>query len=66
MLSLSLLWRRAPVAALIYAQDRGILGAALASSCFLLEVTLYFMMGVERLRRRLEKSAPRVSRRRWW
>jgi uncharacterized protein len=55
-----LLWAASVVAALFYAQDRGIPWAtALAVlPAFLLEVTLYFTMGVERLRLRLETLPP--------
>jgi membrane protease YdiL (CAAX protease family) len=55
-----LLWAAGAVAALFYAQDRGIPWAtALAVlPAFLLEVTLYFIMGVERMRLRLEKVPP--------
>src|SRR5579872_7552340 len=55
-----LLWAAGAVSALLYAQDRGIPWAtALAVlPAFLLEVTLYFTMGVERLRLRLEKLPP--------
>ena len=55
-----LLWAAGVVAALFYAQDRGIPWAtALAVlPAFLLEVSLYFTMGVERLRLRLEKLPP--------
>ena len=60
LLALPLLWAAGAVAALLYAQDRGIPWAtALAVlPAFLLEVTLYFTMGVERLRLRLEKLPP--------
>jgi len=55
-----LLWAAGAVAALLYAQDRGIPWAtALAVlPAFLLEASLYFAMGVERLRLRLEKLPP--------
>jgi membrane protease YdiL (CAAX protease family) len=55
-----LLWAAGAVAAYFYAQDRGIPWAtALAVlPAFLLEVSLYFTMGVERLRLRLEKLPP--------
>jgi membrane protease YdiL (CAAX protease family) len=57
-----LLWAAGAVAAFFYAQDRGIPWAtALAVlPAFLLEVSLYFTMGVERLRLRLEKLPPAV------
>ena len=60
LLAFPLLWAAGAVAALFYAQDRGIPWAtALAVlPAFLLEVTLYFTMGVERLRLRLEKLPP--------
>jgi membrane protease YdiL (CAAX protease family) len=60
LLAFPLLWAAGAVAALFYAQDRGIPWAtALAVlPAFLLEVTLYFAMGVERLRLRLEKLPP--------
>jgi membrane protease YdiL (CAAX protease family) len=60
LLAFPLLWAAGAVAALFYAQDRGIPWAtALAVlPAFLLEVTLYFIMGVERLRLRLEKVPP--------
>jgi membrane protease YdiL (CAAX protease family) len=60
LLAFPLLWAAGAVAALLYAQDRGIPWAtALAVlPAFLLEVTLYFTMGVERLRQRLEKWPP--------
>jgi membrane protease YdiL (CAAX protease family) len=60
LLAFPLLWAAGAVAALFYAQDRGIPWAtALAVlPAFLLEVTLYFTMGVERLRVRLEKLPP--------
>ena len=55
-----LLWAAGAVAALFYAHDRGIPWAiALAVlPAFLLEASLYFTMGVERLRLRLEKLPP--------
>jgi membrane protease YdiL (CAAX protease family) len=55
-----LLWAAGAVAAFFYAQDRGIpLTAALAVlPAFLLEASLYFTVGVERLRFRLEKLPP--------
>src|SRR5579862_3212996 len=55
-----LLWAAGAVAAYFYAQDRGIPWAtALAVlPAFLLEASLYFTMGVERLRLRLEKLPP--------
>src|SRR5712671_5969422 len=55
-----LLWAAGAVAAYFYAQDRGIpLTAALAVlPAFLLEASLYFTVGVERLRFRLEKLPP--------
>lgn len=54
------LWAAGAVVAYFYAQDRGIPWAtALAVlPAFLLEVSLYFTMGVERLRMRLEKLPP--------
>lgn len=60
LLAFPLLWAAGAVAALFYAQDRGIPWAtALAVlPAFLLEVSLYFTMGVERLRLRLEKLPP--------
>src|SRR4051812_11406018 len=60
LLAFPLLWAIGAVAALFYAQDRGIPWAtALAVlPAFLLEVSLYFTMGVERLRMRLEKLPP--------
>ncbi len=60
LLAFPLLWAAGAVAALLYAQDRGIPSAtALAVlPAFLLEVSLYFTMGVERLRLRLEKLPP--------
>jgi membrane protease YdiL (CAAX protease family) len=60
LLAFPLLWAASAVAALFYAQDRGIPWAtALAVlPAFLLEVSLYFTMGVERLRLRLEKMPP--------
>jgi membrane protease YdiL (CAAX protease family) len=60
LLAFPLLWAAGAVAALFYAQDRGIPWAtALAVlPAFLLEVTLYFTMGMERLRLRLEKLPP--------
>lgn len=60
LLAIPLLWAAGAVAALFYAQDRGIPWAtALAVlPAFLLEATLYFTMGVERLRLRLEKLSP--------
>jgi membrane protease YdiL (CAAX protease family) len=60
LLAFPLLWAAGAVAALFYAQDRGIPWAtALAVlPAFLLEVTLYFTMGVERLRQRLERLPP--------
>ncbi|HTM13081.1 MAG TPA: CPBP family glutamic-type intramembrane protease [Bryobacteraceae bacterium] len=60
LLAFPLLWAAGAVAALFYAQDRGIPWAtALAVlPAFLLEVSLYFTMGVERLRLRLEKLSP--------
>src|SRR4029078_5991073 len=62
LLAFPLLWPARAVAALFYAQDRGIPWAtALAVlPAFLLEVSLYFTMGVERLRTRLEKLPPVV------
>ena len=59
-----LLWAAGAVAAFFYAQDRGIPWAtALAVlPAFLLEVSLYFTMGVERLRLRLEKLPPAAHR----
>ncbi len=55
-----LLWAAGAVAAYFYAQDRGIpWTAALAVlPAFLLEMSLYFTVGVERLRFRLEKLPP--------
>ena len=55
-----LLWAAGVVAAYFYAQDRGIPWAtALAVlPAFLLEVSFYFTMGVERFRLRLEKLPP--------
>jgi membrane protease YdiL (CAAX protease family) len=55
-----LLWAAGAVAAYFYAHDRGIPWAtALAVlPAFLLEASLYFTMGVERLRVRLEKLPP--------
>src|ERR1700687_5901197 len=52
-----LLWAAGAVAAYFYAHDRGIPWAtALAVlPAFLLEASLYFTMGVERLRVRLER-----------
>jgi uncharacterized protein len=60
LLAFPLLWAAGAVAALLYAQDRGIPWAtALAVlPAFLLEASLYFTMGVERLRLRLEKLPP--------
>jgi uncharacterized protein len=62
LLAFPLLWAAGAVAALFYAQDRDIPWAtALAVlPAFLLEVSLYFTMGVERLRLRLEKLPPTV------
>src|SRR5579872_5756028 len=55
-----LLWAAGAVAAYFYAQERGIpWHTALAVlPAFLLEVSLYFTVGVERLRFRLEKWPP--------
>ena len=60
LIAFPLLWAAAAIAAYFYAQDRGIPWAtALAVlPAFLLEVSLYFTMGVERLRLRLEKLPP--------
>ena len=63
-----LLWAAGAVAAYFYAQDRGIPWAtALAVlPAFLLEVSLYFTMGVERLRACAWKNCrPRASPWRW-
>ncbi len=61
-----LLWAAGAVAAFFYAQDRGIpwTTALAVLPAFLLEVSLYFTMGVERLRLRLEKLPP-VQSLRW-
>ncbi len=55
-----LLWAAGTLAAYFYAQDRGIpWNTALAVlPAFLLEASLYFTVGVERLRLRLEKLPP--------
>jgi membrane protease YdiL (CAAX protease family) len=55
-----LLWAAGAVAAYFYAQERGIPWAAALAvlPAFLLEVSLYFTVGVERLRLRLEKLPP--------
>jgi uncharacterized protein len=55
-----LLWAAGAVFAYFYAQDRGIPWAAALAvlPAFLLEASLYFTVGVERLRFRLEKFPP--------
>jgi len=60
LLAFPLLWAAGAVAALFYAQDRGIpwTTALAVLPAFLLEASLYFAMGVERLRLRLEKLPP--------
>src|SRR6185295_8055866 len=60
LLAFPLLWAAGAVAAFFYAQDRGIPWAAALAvlPAFLLEVSLYFSVGVERLRFRLEKLPP--------
>jgi uncharacterized protein len=60
ILAFPLLWAVGAAAAYWYSQDRGIPWAtALAAlPAFLLEVSFYYVLGVERLRARLEKLPP--------
>src|SRR5262245_30035417 len=58
--ALLLIWGAGAAAGLVYAQQYGIPErvALLVLPGFLLEITFYLMMGVERLRQRLEKLQP--------
>src|SRR5579864_6069216 len=60
ILAFPLLWAVGAIAAYWYSQDRGIPWAtALAAlPAFLLEVSFYYVLGVERLRARLERLPP--------
>jgi membrane protease YdiL (CAAX protease family) len=60
ILAFPLLWAAAAAAAYVYAQDRGIpwQAAMAVLPAFLLEVSLYYALGVERLRKRLDKLPP--------
>src|SRR5258706_15292766 len=60
ILAFPLLWAVGAAAAYWYSQDRGIpwATAVAALPAFLLEVSFYYVLGVERLRARLEKFPP--------
>jgi membrane protease YdiL (CAAX protease family) len=60
ILAFPLLWAVGAAAAYWYSQDRGIprVVALAALPAFLLEVSFYYVLGVERLRARLEKLPP--------
>jgi membrane protease YdiL (CAAX protease family) len=60
ILAFPLLWAATAAAAYLYAQDRGIpwLTALPLLPAFLFEVSLYYTLGVERLRKRLDKLDP--------
>jgi membrane protease YdiL (CAAX protease family) len=60
ILAFPLLWAAGALAGLIYAQARGIpwSTAALALPAFLLEVSFYYALGSETLRKRVEKLPP--------
>jgi uncharacterized protein len=63
ILAFPVLWAVAAAAAFLYAQDRGIpwpLALAVLPA-FLLEISLYFTLGVERLRKYLDRLPPPVN-----
>jgi membrane protease YdiL (CAAX protease family) len=62
ILAFPLLWAAAVAAAYVYAQDRGIPwhAAVAVLPAFLLEISLYYTLGVERLRRHIDKLPPAV------
>jgi membrane protease YdiL (CAAX protease family) len=63
ILAFPLLWAAAAAAAYVYAQDRGIPWhvALTVLPAFLLEISLYYTLGVERLRKRLDGLHPAVA-----
>lgn len=63
ILAFPLLWAAAVAAAYVYAQDRGIPwhAAVAVLPAFLLEISLYYTLGVERLRKRIDKLPPAVA-----